>query len=404
MNKNIFFFSVLAAASAHADVEVAAGFKLYGTLDQAYTTQSVSSANATRKIYSNTGFFAAASTSKFGAKGERTLNENLKAIIQFEVELDPDSGSTKFKDDDGVERTTGGLISNKNRTGFVGLEHKKMGAVRMGTQETPAYVLFGSDANGRVEYKPQLWRFLAADAMQDRANNAIKLTSPKFGPVNVEFMRGFSEVNEGGSIVKSKDFMSLGLNYQEGPLTAKAVWDSLTNTDLKSALPGEPYAGVLSTTGTTQNKTKMISASTSKPLQRAFASVTYDMGMAKVNYIFGGAYTEGKGQVITNTFGIRVPMDQWTVALSTGMGNYTNAAGNSGTATIAGKLSDTTLGAFYSFDKSTTAYLLTSLGRHTPSTSSTSAKNGGDQGANEVFTSGVTGESQTTAVGLRYNY
>ena len=84
MNKNIFFFSVLAAASAHADVEVAAGFKLYGTLDQAYTTQSVSSANATRKIYSNTGFFAAASTSKFGAKGERTLNENLKAIIQFE--------------------------------------------------------------------------------------------------------------------------------------------------------------------------------------------------------------------------------------------------------------------------------------------------------------------------------
>jgi len=56
MNKNIFFLSVLAAASAHADVEVAAGFKLYGTLDQAYTTQSVSSANATRKIYSNTGF------------------------------------------------------------------------------------------------------------------------------------------------------------------------------------------------------------------------------------------------------------------------------------------------------------------------------------------------------------
>ena len=59
---------------------------------------------------------------------------------------------------------------------------------------------------------------------------------------------------------------------------------------------------------------------------------------------------------------------------------------------IAGKLSDTTLGAYYSFDKSTTAYLLTSLGRNTPSVTST------------YFTADTTGESQTTAVGLRYNY
>ena len=394
MNKNVFILAALAAASAHADVEVAAGFKLYGVLDQAYTTQSVSSAKSTPKIYKNTGFFAAASTSKFGVKGERDLGNAVKAVIQFEQELAPDEAT---------------LMPAKNRTAFVGLENKTMGGVRLGTQETPAYVLFGSDANGRVEYKPQLWRFLAADAMQDRANNAVKLISPKFGPVNVEFMRGFSEVNVGGTTPKSKDFTSLGLNFQEGQLTAKVVWDSLTNTDLKYALPGEPYAGVISyssdkTNGMTQNKTKMISASTSKPLQRAFAAVSYDMGVAKVNYIFGGAYTQGKGQIITNTFGIRVPMDQWTVALSAGMGNFTNAEGNSGTATIAGKLSDTTLGVFYNFDKSTTAYLLTSMGRHTPSTSSTSTQNGIDTLGNPVFTSGVTGESQTTAVGLRYNY
>jgi predicted porin len=50
------------------------------------------------------------------------------------------------------------------------------------------------------------------------------------------------------------------------------------------------------------------------------------------------------------------------------------------------------LGAYYSFDKSTTAYLLTSLGRNTPSVTST------------YFTADKTGESQTTAVGLRYNY
>lgn len=367
----------MATASAHADVEVAAGFKLYGVLDQAYTTQSVSSAKSTPKIYKSTGFFAAASTSKFGVKGERDLGNAVKAVIQFEQELAPDEST---------------LMPAKNRTAFVGLENKTMGGVRLGTQETPAYVLFGSDANGRVEYKPQLWRFLAGSATQDRANNAIKLISPKFGPVNVEFMRGFSEVAQGGSGTAT-EFTSWGVNFQEGQLSAKLVWDSLSNSALNYYLPGEPNAGSLNYSSLSDaKKTTMIASSTTKPLQRAFASVSYDMGVAKVNYIFGGAYTEGKGQVITNTVGIRVPMDQWTVALSAGMGNYTNADGNNGTATIAGKLSDTTLGAYYSFDKSTTAYLLTSLGRNTPSVTST------------YFTADKTGESQTTAVGLRYNY
>jgi len=377
MNKNVFILAALAAASAHADVEVAAGFKLYGVLDQAYTTQSVSSAKSTPKIYKNTGFFAAASTSKFGVKGERDLGNAVKAVIQFEQELAPDEST---------------LMPAKNRTAFVGLENKAVGGVRLGTQETPAYVLFGSDANGRVEYKPQLWRFLAGSATQDRANNAIKLISPKFGPVNVEFMRGFSEVAQGGSGT-ANEFTSWGVNFQEGQLSAKLVWDSLSNSALNYYLPGEPNAGSLNYSSLSDaKKTTMIASSTTKPLQRAFASISYDMGVAKVNYIFGGAYTEGKGQVITNTFGIRVPLDQWTVALSTGMGNYTNADGNNGTATIAGKLSDTTLGAYYSFDKSTTAYLLTSSGRNTPSVTST------------YFTADTTGESKTTAVGLRYNY
>ena len=390
MNKNVFILAACAAASAYADVDVAAGFKIYGVLDQAYTRQSVASANSSPKLYSNTGFFAAAATSRIGVKGERELNENLKGLIQIEAQLEPDSS---------------GLIPNdKNRTAFVGLEDKQWGGMRFGTQDTPAYVLFTTDVNGRVEYKPQLWRFLAGSATHDRANNAVKLVSPKFGPVNVEFVRGYSEVNVGGTTTPANDFKSWGLNYQEGQLSAKAVWDSLTNTSLSYALPGEVNAGVLSTTGTTQNKTTMIASSTSKPLQRAFASVTYDMGVAKLNYIFGGAYTQGKGQVITNTIGIRVPMDKLTLALSTGMGTYSNADGNNGTATIAGKLSDTTFGAYYSFDKATSAYLLTSLGKNTPSTSTTSSQNGGLNGATQVFTSGVTGESKTTAVGLRYNY
>jgi predicted porin len=141
-------------------------------------------------------------------------------------------------------------------------------------------------------------------------------------------------------------------------------------------------------------KTTMIDKSSKgKALQRAFASVTYDMGVAKLNYIFGGAYTEGMGQVVTNTIGIRVPLDKFTLALSSGTGQYTNSEAHNGIATVEGYLQDTTVGAYYSFDKSTSAYLLTSVSKNTPW-----ATNGGS------FTADTTGESKTTAVGLRYNY
>jgi len=226
MNKNVFILAAVAAATAHADVKVAAGLKLYGVIDQAYTTQSVSSANSASKIYKNNGFFAAATTSKFGVKGERDLGDGIKGLIQFEQELEPDEST---------------LMPAKNRTAFVGLAHEDRGGVRLGTQETPAYVLFSSDANGRAEYKPQLWRYLAADKVHDRANNAIRLISPKFGPVSVEVMRGFSEATTSAG----SEFRSVGVNVQHGQLAAKLVWDSLTNKALEYALPGDPYAGVM---------------------------------------------------------------------------------------------------------------------------------------------------------------
>ena len=376
MNKNIFFLSVLAAASAHADVEVAAGLKLYGTIDQAYTSQSTVRGKTGAPIYKNSGFFAAASTSKFGVKGERDLGDGVKGLIQFEQELAPDEST---------------LMPAKNRTAFVGLAHEERGGVRLGTQETPAYVLFSSDANGRAEYKPQLWRYLAGSSTHDRANNAIRLISPKFGPVSVEVMRGFSEATTSAGA----EFRSVGVNVQHGQLAAKLVWDSLTNTSLAYYLPGDPNAGVMAYGNYADaKKTTMIDKSSKgKALQRAFASVTYDMGVAKLNYIFGGAYTEGQGQVVTNTFGIRVPLDKFTLALSSGTGQYTNSDANNGIATVEGHLQDTTIGAYYSFDKSTTAYLLASVSKNTPW-----ATNGGS------FTADVTGESKTTAVGLRYNY
>ena len=388
MKKHLIALAVAALASqAHADVEVAAGLKLFGVLDQGFMRQSVSSASSTVRAYSNTGFFAASATSRFGVKGERDLSNGVKAVVQFEQELAPDDSA---------------LMPQKNRGTFVGIESADAGALKLGTQETPAYVMFTSDVNGRVEYKPQVWRFLAGSDTQDRANNAVKYTSPKFGPVTVDLMRGYGETNVGNTsgTPQTNEFKSLGVNFSQGPIQAKVIVDSTSNTALAYALPGEINKGVLSYTSgatsnvTTQNKTTMIDKSPTDPLVRQFISLSYDLGIAKLNYIMGNASTTGKGEVKTNTIGVRVPFDQVTFTMSHGTGNYNNTA--TGSTTVAGSFSDTTLGLYYSFDKATSAYLLTSVGKNTPSVSTGAGTTALD--------AGYTGESNTTTLGLRYNY
>jgi predicted porin len=107
MNRSLITAAALAVvSSAHADVDVAAGLKLYGVFDQGLMRQSVASASSTVRSYSNTGFFAAASTSRFGVKGERDVGNGYKGMVQFEQEITPDEST---------------LMPAKNRTAFVGL-------------------------------------------------------------------------------------------------------------------------------------------------------------------------------------------------------------------------------------------------------------------------------------------
>jgi hypothetical protein len=101
---------------------------------------------------------------------------------------------------------------------------------------------------------------------------------------------------------------------------------------------------------------------------RNIAAASYDLGPAVLNYIYTKAYTTAYnkvGSLTTHTVGVKVPVDAFTFALSAGSGtldSYTTASASSLTAGDA-KLADTTLGAYYAFDKSTSAYFVGSLTR-----------------------------------------
>jgi predicted porin len=100
----------LMLSKAMADVDVSAGVKLYGVLDQAVQSQILSDPTGTTAGQKYVGMFAAASTSRLGVKASRELSTGTKAYVQVELELKPD-------------KPKGGVINTSaNRGTFVGLD------------------------------------------------------------------------------------------------------------------------------------------------------------------------------------------------------------------------------------------------------------------------------------------
>ena len=376
MKKSLVALAALSAVSAFADVDVSGGIKMYGVLDQAVMRQAWSSSAATPVVNSNTGLFAAAATSRLGFRGNRDLSDGLKGFFQVEIELAPDT----FQD-------AGGVLPIKNRGTFVGLEKHDLGSISMGTHETPYYEAVAMDANGRVEYKPQVWRYTSPAPTQDRAGNSVKFTTASFSGFQGVFMKAYGEQGDlgGGSV----DFTAYALKYKSENLKATYTLDTTTNQAGSYRFPGLAYTGLTadSNSQAVAKGTAIPYGATSfgNPLVRNTLAAAYDAGFATFNYIMANASVGGgaatSGSLTTNTVGVKVPMDKWTVNLSIGSGNYSTAD----TTSQYGKVADTTVGGFYAIDKSTSAYMLVSRQTNQYKTFST-------------------GSTNTTAVGLQYKF
>ena len=377
MKKSLVALATLSLiGSAFADVDVSGGVKLYGVLDQAVTSQTYKTTSIAEANY--TGLYASAATSRLGVKGSRDLGDGFKADILAEIQLDPQATQ---------------LLPNKNRSAWVGITNTDAGTIRLGTQETTAYEVFAGDVNGRVEYKPQLWRYTTTyreytngsttytDGLgtQDRANNAIKVISKDIGGFTVHAMVNFNGASASTAPADtnaniSSTFSSLGLKYNSEKLKAAYVYDQLTNADGAWYLPGVS-SGQVAAKG---SATKWAAHSTTNPLTRNILTASYDFGSFSGSYIMANASVSGSGSMSTNTLGVSVPYDKFKFALSYGSGSIDSTTY---TAT-SGTLTDTTFGTYYNFDKSTQAYLLYSQSTY----------------------SAVAGTSTTVAVGARYNF
>lgn len=340
-----------AVSSVWADVDVSAGVKLYGVLDQAVQSQTLKDSISATAGQKYVGMYAAAATSRVGVKATRDINGDTKAYIQVELEVKPD-------------KPKGGVINTSaNRGTFVGLDGKA-GTIRLGTQETMAYETFAMDANGRTEYKPQLWRLTQtkgdSNSQGDRAGNSVKYITPVFGGFTGHALAGLGEGNT--------RYQSVAIKYQDDKFKGVFIRDITENAKGKLCAPGTNCTdGVAYDGSTTGNSNSLVWGGTNDDkVFRNVAAASYDFGLMNLNYIYAKAYTtvySKTGSLTTHTLGLKIPLDSLTLALSLGTGtldSYTTASATNLTAGDA-KLSDTTLGAYYAFDKSTSAYFVGSL-------------------------------------------
>jgi predicted porin len=331
--------------------------------------------------------FASAATSRFGVKGTRDLGDGVKGRVQFELQIEPDNSAL--------------IKTTANRTGFVALSKEGAGEIQLGTQETTAYEVFGMDVNGRVEYKPQVWRTTASSSLQDRANNALKYVSPKISGFEFHYQRGLSDTTQSvtgaSATLQNSLFTSAGLKYHQDKFRAAIVADVITNQRASYAFAGIINAGPSnegkSNMATNQYATALVygggtGLTNDDKVYRKIAAATYDFGQFSLNYIFSNSYTKGvdAGRLETNTLGVKVPFDKITVALSVGSGTVDSSTAYSSGYSGDGRIADTTAGFYYAIDKSTNAYILMSSSSFT----------GGY--------SGSIGKNNTYAIGARYNF
>jgi len=372
MKKTLVALATLSAiGSAFADVDVSGGIKLYGVLDQAVTNQSLTDPTTPGNSSTYQSLFASQATSRFGFKGFRDLGNGTKARIQAEIQVEPDNSTQ---------------LPAKNRQTFVGISNDSAGEILLGTLETTAYEIFAMDVNGRVEYKPQVWRTVASSDTQDRSNNSVKYITPEYAGFTGHLSRGFSDA---ASTKTSSAFSSYGLKYHNGNLKAAYVLDKLSNQAGSYKFAGLVNAGPSKEAASYTSTALAYAGSSTSTITRQIGAVTYDFGVASVNYIYAKSYNAAinAGNLTTNTFGVKVPYNDFTLALSYGTGSinsYTTASSSTaGDATI----NDTTFGLYYNIDKATSLYALSS-------TSNLSSGGGTAQA----------GKNVTYAIGARYNF
>jgi len=195
------------AAQAQAQSNVT----IYGLVDAGLVSERGGAAGNVTKVTSGIG-----GQSRLGFRGTEDLGNGLSAIFQLE---------TGFRADDGsLDNTNSALF---NRQAYVGLKSKDAGQLTIGRQYTPLYNAQSQVADPfGAGYAGTIKNLFPSAGANTRVSNALVYSTPVMEGFSADALYALGE--QQGSSTAGRQF-GLGLNFSQGPLNARLVYNNKNN-------------------------------------------------------------------------------------------------------------------------------------------------------------------------------
>jgi predicted porin len=249
MKQKLIALAIASALSAPAFADNA-NINVYGKAFLTFEQYNSGAANAVSQMRVNTN------ASRFGVKGDEDLGDGLKAVFQYEVEMDADGS------------TAAGL--GKTRNSFVGLQGD-FGKVVLGIHDTPFKV-----AHNKIELFDNTTNWSAIKVIgisagkdyNSRQKNMVQYWTPKMGALSAAFMYSPDEAK---TATTNKGIMSMSGTFEQDAIYASAAYESRADVafngttdsafrlvgkfDLADAWVGAMFENIKTNTSTTASVT-----------------------------------------------------------------------------------------------------------------------------------------------------
>lgn len=269
MKKTLIALAVLGSIAGVAQAQSAV--TIYGKLDQGVRKDTGTTAKLTDRAASRVGF-----------KGAEDLGNGMSAIFQFETRFNADDGTI---DNNGVSGLAYKAQSN------VGLKGN-FGMVRLGRIYNPvddiaaAMDPFGQDGVGAMQLNA---------LTLTRQNNSVRYDSPSFSGFGVQAIYSLKEVDSVSTtavpavIYDANDGYGVAATYNNGPITAAAGWNRVTNSNDSDywSLGGGYTFGPAKVTALYEDATIKNDGVTERDQKNALIGLAYNIGAGTINASYG---------------------------------------------------------------------------------------------------------------------
>ena len=340
--------TLVAIAAAAAVTGAFAEVTISGNIDQAIT--NIKSSQAGNDYSNSTGLMAVSTPSWITFAGSEDLGNGLKASFKLENGLGI-NGANLLAANAATAGTNSNWnnVSSSNREAWVGLSGD-MGNLQVGFQYAPLFnTAVGTDPNGANNVAGWSPFSVIFGNGGGQNLNAVTYTSPNMNGFSAQIQQvyGTNDTdNMAGTAVNAGDAIGWSINYSSGALTAGYAEHQAALSGAAGFLHGPTTVVDTAAAATSTNGAL---GSDGDKIKTSVAAVTYDVGAAKLTYLYTKASLNDEN-VRVDTYGVVIPLGATSLNYSYSTGKTKAAAGDV-------SFNGQQFGAYYSFSKRTTGYL-----------------------------------------------